>query len=137
MVVALDCGTRGREIEYSRPLFILLMTNHIFIWGVNNAFSRKWLEEDRRGRKDVWKRARKAHEECGSGDTKRSQLPRWKKRIRDRNLEGKRTCSKMNSFEFVRRDGENIAQTAKKVEYHHQIQNTKKYRLTEYTEYKP
>ena len=38
---------------------------------------------------------------------------------------------------FVRRDGENIAQTAKKVEYHHQIQNTKKYRLTEYTEYKP
>ena len=80
------------------PLVILLLMNHIFIWRVNKAFSRKWREEERRGRKDVWKRARKAHEQRRSGDTKRSQLPRWKKKSRSRS----RGKEDVQQDEFVR-----------------------------------
>ena len=90
------------------PLVILLLTNHIFIWQVDKAFSRKWREEEERmcGRgpaKPMSNAGREILSEVNCRDGKRN---------RDRNLEGKRTCSKTNSSEFVRRDGENIAQTA-------------------------
>ena len=115
------------------PLVILLLMNHIFIWRVNKAFSRKWREEERRGRKDVWKRARKAHEQRRSGDTKRSQLPRWKKKSRSQS--GGKEDVQQDKFVRIRkaRWREHCSNSHGKSS--HRIQNTECI-VTEYNECK-